>query len=43
MPRRSSDKNQQSKMKKASNAIGADRDFGNDPSESRNNEIRGRN
>ncbi|WP_275695704.1 hypothetical protein [Fredinandcohnia quinoae] len=42
MAQRNSSKGQQKKMKKASNAIGADKDFGNDPAETKHNEIRGR-
>jgi hypothetical protein len=41
MAKRDSDKNQQKKMKKASNAINKDRDFGNDLAESRHNEQKG--
>jgi len=40
MAKRDSHKNQQTKMKKASNAIGTEKDFGNDLAESKHNEIR---
>jgi hypothetical protein len=41
MAKRDSHKNQQKKMKKASNAINKDRDFGSDLAETRHNEIKG--
>lgn len=37
---RDSHKNQQKKMKKASDAIGTDKDFGNDLAEGKHNELR---
>ena len=40
MAERDSHKNQQKKMKKASDAIGTEKDFGNDLAESKHNEIR---
>ncbi|MFT4412332.1 hypothetical protein ACLM5H_00595 [Fredinandcohnia humi] len=42
MPRRDSHKNQQTKVKKASDAIGTDRDFGNDLAETKHNEVKGK-
>lgn len=42
MAQRDSHKNQQKKMKKAANAIGTDKDFGNDLGESKHNEHRGK-
>ncbi|MFD2216190.1 MULTISPECIES: hypothetical protein [Metabacillus] len=40
MAKRDSHKNQQEKMKKASDAINTDKDFGNDPAERNHNEKR---
>jgi hypothetical protein len=41
MAKRDSQKNQQEKMKKASNANKQDKDFGNDLAEPKHNELRG--
>ncbi|WP_456275085.1 hypothetical protein [Bacillus sp. AK128] len=43
MAKRDSHKNQTKKMKKASNAINQEKDFGNDIGEAKHNELRGGN
>ncbi|MGG3891506.1 hypothetical protein [Metabacillus fastidiosus] len=42
MAERDSKKGQQKKMKKASDAINTEKDFGNDPAELKHNEMRGK-